>query len=161
MTDAPLPETLVTSNGHEPETEITEADRQALAALELSRTVGDLRAKGFKVELSGGQWAILADPDLITERKVHPIKVAMLKSVKITEEGHREINPEGTIDGGLVVVAAFLRSWSFEFPLPTPDTPSSLLELPARDFSTLSSAASDLRAYLFDELGPVPEPAPN
>lgn len=161
MTEPALPETLATTNGHEPETRATAEDRQTIDAATRQGRIAALRAKGWRVELSCGQWATVADPDTITERKVKPIKIAMLESVQVNPDGTQQPNPGATIGGGYVVVAAFMTAWSLPFPLPTPENTDSLLELSARDFSTLSTVATDLREEAFTGSAPVPTNSTN
>lgn len=158
--DTPAP-TFATTNGSHPETEASEPDRVTIATLERRERIAKIRAEGWKVALGGGQWATLCDPDIITERKLRPIKVAMLNSVELGADGMQHPKPAETIAGGYIVVAAFLTDWSFQLPVPTPENFESLMDLPSRDFATLSSVASDLREEAFREADPAAGVAAN
>lgn len=137
--------TLTTTNGTAAQTEASETDKRILAELARKQRVSNLRAKGWKVELSGGRTATLIDPEEITERKVKAIKLAMMRSAPDGEH----VDPEIAIDAGYVTVAAFLREWSVDLALPAIGNPDTLLDLTAKDFRTLSDAVADLRAEVF------------
>lgn len=141
------PPTHATTNGNAPETEMTDAERKALRLLEQMQRIDALRANGWKVELSGSQWATLHDPDVVLERQARAIKVAMLRSAP---DG-THLDADAMIQSSYVVAAAFIAAWSLPLPLPTVTETASLLEVPARDFSILSAVTGDLRDVLFAE----------
>lgn len=150
------PTTTLAPNGNHAQAAASETDQRILAELQRKQRVAELRAAGWKVELSGGKWAVLSDPDTIPERKVHPIKVAMLDSVQVNADGSQQPKPGATINGGYIVIAAFLTSWSLPTDLPTPQNVDPLMELPARDVSALASICSDLREEAFVDYSPSP-----
>ena len=151
--------TLPTTNGNHAQAAATETDRKALAHLNRIQRIAALRAKGWKVELSGGQWATLSDPELLTERKARAIKVAMVRSTPqapTSDTGSIAMDAEAVIDSGYILVAAFLSGWSFG-ELPTVANFDRLLDLPSRDYSALQTAAEDLKDEAFTDFSPTPE----
>lgn len=148
--------TLPGTNGNHAQTAASETDKRILAELNRKQRVAALRAKDWRVELSGGGWAKLSDPELLPERKARAIKVAMLRSVAVDENGNSRPDPEATIDGGYVVIVAFLSAWSFG-EMPAIGNVDRLLDLNSRDVAALSMAASDLREEAMSDFSPTPE----
>lgn len=140
--------TLATTNGRQAQTAASETDKDILEELARKQRVADLKARGWKVEMSAGT-ATLLDPDEITERRAKAIKVAMMRSAPDGEH----MDADAAIDSGYVMVAAFLREWTVELPMPPIGNPDSLLDLKAKDFRILSDAVADLRAELFVDYG--------
>lgn len=155
MTDTPA-----ATNGSSPiDAEKAATDARIKAELARMVRISALREKGWKVELSGGQWATLSDPERLPERKARAIKVAMVRSTPSapTDGGAIAMNPEAVIDSGYVMTAAFVSGWSLG-DLPTVTNIEPLLELPSRDYARLQTACEDLKDEAFTDWSPSPEP---
>lgn len=138
------------TNGTAAQTEASETDKRILAELQRRARIAALKAKDWKVTLSGGRTATVVDPDLLTERKAKAIKLAMSRMANEDPATERMvIDKVAAIDSGYVIVAGFLQEWTFEIPLPSMDNTDSLLDLTAKDFRILSDAVADLRAEVF------------
>lgn len=148
--------TLPTTNGNHAQAEASKTDQGIITLLGRTQRIAALRAKGWKVELSGGRWAILTDPELLPERKARAIKVAMVRSTPMaptTNTGTIGMDADAVIDSGYILVAAFLSGWSLG-ELPTVTNFDALLDLPARDYSALQSACEDLKDEAFTDYSP-------
>lgn len=144
-----MADTLVTTNGTHAATEASETDKRMLAELQRKSRVAALRANDWKVTLPSGATATLIDPEEITERRIKACKVAMMKAAP-ANEGER-MDAEAAVDSGYVLVAAFLREWSFEATMPSIGNFDSLLELRAKDVRALSDAVADIRPEAFPD----------
>lgn len=152
--------TATTTNGNHAQAEASATDKRILVHLGRNERIAALRAKGWKVELSGGQWATLTDPELLPERKARAIKLAMLRSTPMAPtdggaSGSIAMDHEAVIDSGYILVAAFLSGWS-RGELPTVANFDALLDLNSRDYSALQTAAEDLRDEAFTDFSPTP-----
>lgn len=145
LTDAP-----VSTNGSSPAEQAKAATGARINAdIERRQRVGALAARGWKVDLSGGQWAVLRDPAGVPERLIRPLKVAQARTAAASADaaGHTtmSMDHEAVILSGYVMVATFVESWSRGEP-PTPANLDPLLDLPSRDYAALQTACQDLAA---------------
>ena len=106
-----------------------------------------------RLDLPGGAWAELRDPEAVTERQRKPFIGALGRAAKA----------EGSEDGGLTamievqdtLVMAMISSWSFELPIAA----DSLLDLPHKTVSALRTACTKFQAELLPDFGVDPDPA--
>lgn len=106
-----------------------------------------------KIDLPGGGWAALRDPDTVTERQRKPF----IKAVG------RAGNLAGFEDGGIgalldvqdALVLALVDSWSYDGPV----TADALEDLPHKAISSLRLACQAFRDELLPDFGPTPDPA--
>lgn len=152
--------TLTTTNGDHAQAEASATDAKIIRHLSRTQRVAALKAKGWKVELSGGQWATLTDPDRLPERKARAIKVAMVRSTPAaptSDTGSIAMDADAVIDSGYICVAAFVSAWSLG-ELPTVTNIAPLLDvLNSRDYSALQSVCEDLKDEAFtDWTSPTP-----
>lgn len=107
-------------------------------------SVRDLLLAGQRVELTGGNWAVLRDPLTFTVRERRRLQRQLLK---LDAGGRTDIDVDGLI-GELV------GSWSFERPLPA--GAEALAELDAEDLRLLRAAVAEELPALQQAVQPAP-----
>lgn len=100
-----------------------------------------------KIELPGGAWAALRDPDVVTERQRKPL---ILAAQRLAAEGNLSV----MVDVQDAVVLAMVESWSFDVPV----TADGLLDVPAKTLTALRLACEGFAAELMPDFGPTPDP---
>ncbi len=106
-----------------------------------------------RVELPGGGWADLRDPDAVTERQRKPFLAAsgrLVKSDDMEDSGFIAV-----LDVQDALVLALVNAWSYEAPV----TADSLLDLPCKALDALRAACFAHRDALTPDFGPTPDPA--
>ncbi len=101
---------------------------KALSTLLSVLSVRDVLLAGQRVELTGGNWALLRDPLTFTVRERRRLQRYLLM-LRGTAPAEFEL-------GGLV--GLLVGSWSFEAPLP--EDPDGLRSIPAADYELLRAA---------------------
>lgn len=102
-----------------------------------------------KIDLPGGAWAQLRDPDTITERQRRPIKAAMIAAGSSGE--FQAALADGIFDH---LVLALLESWSFDAPV----TAEGLLDLPGSAYDALTKACTPMLKQILPDFAPTPDP---
>ena len=157
MTDTPA-----STNGTDPgAAQRAATDAHAKARLERLARIAALRQKAWRVELSGGQWAELRDPERIPERLVRPLKESLAAAARMSQvanaDARVDLDGGAMVRNGYVLIATFLAGWSLGTSLPTAADIEPLLDLPSRDISRLQTACSDLRDEAMEDYTPDPE----
>lgn len=123
-----------------------------------------------RVSLPDDQWAELADPRKVSERKRRPYVQAMVAFTQATallpviEEGeHKGDHPPGSFgpehtalfDATLdLLVVALVKAWSFDLPIDA----NSLQDLPVDCFDVLRKAVNEKGPALMPDLSVDPDP---
>ena len=107
-----------------------------------------------RLDLPGGAWAELRDPDAVTERQRKPFIGALGRAAKA--EGAEDGGLSAMIDVQDTLVMAMVVSWSFELTVGAAD---SLLDLPHKTVSALRTACMKFQSELLPDFGVNPDPA--
>lgn len=127
-----------------------------------SERVAALRANGWKLELDGDQWVQLCDPAEITEGNRQVIKEAMFQAQLVSDRIDKAVADGNfaavdvlgqrqaalAIKGDHQLVALFVRSWSFDIPVPNVRSVESMAQIPGHIFDRLHYAVNDLKLFL-------------
>lgn len=105
-----------------------------------------------KIDLPGGAWAQLRDPDTVTERQRKPFIHAVGRVSKADEMSDGGLSALVDVQDALVL--AMVESWSFDAPV----SADGLLDLPHKAATALRLACTPFQPELMPDFGPTPDP---
>lgn len=108
---------------------------------------------GERLELPGGGWAQLRDPEAVTERQRKPFVTALGRASKYEQMDDGGLGAMIDVQDALVV--ALVDSWSYEAPV----SADALLDLPHKAVTALRVACLAHQSELMPDFGPTPDPA--
>lgn len=109
-----------------------------------------------KIDLPDGQWALLVDPEDVTERKREPLTDLMFEAGALQADADAP-PPEAVrmmMRAEYAVIAALVSEWSFDLPV----TVDGVLDLPGRAYKTLKEATAGKMVELLPDFGVNPAP---
>jgi hypothetical protein len=122
-----------------------------------------------RLDLPEGEWAELADPRKVTERKRRPYVTAMSAFNEIAVRDAEGVlvpsafgeEQQRRLDTALdLLTVALVKAWSFEQGpgAPLPIAVESLQDLPVDCFDELRRAVGEISAVLLPNFSPTPDP---
>lgn len=108
-----------------------------------------------KIDLPDGQWAMLVDPEDVTERKREPLTELMFEAGSM--QGEDGAPPAESVRlmmrADYAVIAALVAEWSFDLPI----TVDGVMDLPGRAYKALKDATAGKMTDLLPDFGVNPE----
>lgn len=105
-----------------------------------------------RIDLPGGAWAELRDPDVVTERQRKPLITAMGRASKY--EGMDDSGFGAILDVQDATILVMVAAWSFEAPV----SAEGLLDLTGKTVDALRKACQPFQTDLMPDFSPTPDP---
>lgn len=106
----------------------------------------------MRIDLPGGAWAELRDPDVVTERQRKPLVTAIGRVTKA--EGMEDAGFSAIFDAQDATIMVMVEAWSFDAPV----VADSLLDLPAKTVDALRTACQPYQKDLMPDFSVDPDP---
>lgn len=111
-----------------------------------------------KIDLPDGQWALLIDPEDVTERKREPLTDLMFEAGARQQEADGEPAALDSVRlmmrAEYAVIAALVVEWSFDLPISI----DGVMDLPGRAYKALKDATDGKMTELLPNFGVDPTP---